>query len=49
MCIRDRPKIDRNVIGKFASKAVENAARGVIVDEVNKQFERLFPQRAPVK
>ena len=44
-----KPKIDRNVIGKFASKAVENAARGVIVDEVNKQFERLFPQRAPVK
>ena len=38
-----KPKLDRSVLQQLASKLLQNAVRGALFNEVNKQFERLLP------
>jgi translocation and assembly module TamB len=38
-----KPKLDRSVLQQLAGKLLQNAARGTLLNEVNKQFERLLP------
>lgn len=38
-----KPKLDRGVLGQLTSRLLQNLTRGVLLDEVNKQLERLFP------
>lgn len=39
-----KPKFDRGIVQQFAGKFIQNAARGVLVDEVGKQLDRLIPK-----
>ena len=38
-----KPKLDRGALAQLTSQLLQNATRGVLFDEVNKQLERLFP------
>lgn len=38
-----RPKLDRSGMQQLIGKSFENAARGALIDQVNRQFERLLP------
>ena len=37
------PKLDRGVLAQQTGQLLQNMTRGVLLDEVNKQLERLFP------
>ncbi len=39
-----RPKLDRHILEQLAGKLLQNATRGVLIDEVNKQLDRLLPR-----
>jgi translocation and assembly module TamB len=38
-----KPKLDRSGLQQLAGKLLQNTARGALLNEVNKQFERLLP------
>lgn len=38
-----KPKLDRGVLRQFVGQLIQNMTRGALLNEVNKQFERLFP------
>ncbi|MEX0978999.1 MAG: hypothetical protein WDZ48_09120, partial [Pirellulales bacterium] len=38
-----KPKIDRGVLQQLTAQLLQNATKNVLVDEVNKQLERLIP------
>jgi hypothetical protein len=38
-----KPKLDRGVLRQLAGRLIQNAARGALLDEVNKRLERLLP------
>lgn len=37
------PKLDRGGMQQLIGKSIENATRGALIDQVNRQFERLLP------
>jgi hypothetical protein len=37
------PKIDRRAIEQFAGQMIQNTARGALLDQVNKQLNKLLP------
>jgi hypothetical protein len=39
-----KPKLDRHILEQLAGKFLQNAARGALLDEVNKQLDRLLPR-----
>jgi hypothetical protein len=41
------PKLDRRALEQLAAQTVKNTARGVLIDGVGKQLERLFPKSQP--
>jgi hypothetical protein len=38
-----RPKLDRGGMQQLIGQSIENATRGALLDQVNRQFERLLP------
>lgn len=38
-----KPKLDRGALAQLTRQLLQNATRGVLFDEVNRQLERLFP------
>jgi hypothetical protein len=37
------PKLDRHILDQLAGKLLQNATKGVLINEVNKTLEKLFP------
>jgi hypothetical protein len=39
-----KPKLDKHILDQLAGKFLQNAARGALLDEVNKQLDKLLPR-----
>lgn len=44
-----RPQLDRGTMRQLVGQMLENTARGALLDQVNKQFERLVPTQTPTR
>jgi len=38
-----KPRLDRRILQQLAGQLLQNATRGALIDEVNKQLDRLLP------